>query len=104
MKQKRRFSFKTLAMALTFSSLLLSGAAQAHYDDDDFDDAWLALVPVILYSALSEPRVVVHKRYYREGRLVPRYSRERHHHKKHRRSRSRDHYQYPQRGRHHGRH
>ena len=107
MKQKKRLSFKKLALALVCGGAMISAsAAQAdYYEDDYYDDAYLALVPLIIYSVLSEPRVVVRKRYYREGRLIPRYSRERHHPKKHHRSRSRsrDHYKYPRHGRHHDR-
>ncbi len=114
MKQKTSFSRKAIILALILGSVLLSANAQAYYyeDDDDYyddfyddynDDAWLAIAPFVIYSILSEPRVVVHKRYYREGHLIPRYSR-RHHPKKHQRSRSRDHYRYPQHGRHHKRH
>ena len=108
MKQSKAFSIKRIFIALAFSSLLMSGAAQAYYEDDYYesddyyDDAYLALIPLLLYSALSEPRVVVHKKIYRKGYLNPRYTRQPRHHQKHRKSRSRDHYKYPQRGRHHG--
>jgi hypothetical protein len=115
MKQQTQFSPKAVILALIFGTALLSANAQAYYDDDYddnyyddyydgyYDDAWLALAPLIIYNVLSEPRVVVHKKYYREGRLIPRYSRRHHHPKKHQRSRSRDHYKYPQHGRHHKR-
>jgi len=99
MKKINRVTLKSALLAAIFSSSLLASNAQAH---DDFDDVFSAIIPIIVYEAITRPRVIVHeKRIIREGYLKPRYGREIHKHRKYRRSVSREYYRYPQRGRHH---
>jgi len=109
MKKIYRLTLKTALLAAVFSSSLLAGNAQAYDNyDDDFNDVFSAIIPIIVYEAITRPRVIVReRRIIREGYLKPRYGRKIHKHRKHRRSVSRDHYRYdryrhPQRGRHHG--
>ncbi len=121
MKNRKFGGIKKWMIALAVSGLLLSANAQAH-DDYDYendyaqrsvlDDVLLTVVPLLVYDALSEPRVIVRKRIVTQGRIKPRYSREhakrgRHHrhHRPHRnkaRSHSRGDYKYPVRGSYHG--
>ncbi len=106
MQLQKLFSYKATLVALSIGLLITTGSARADDEYDLFD----ALVPFIIYQAITEPRVVVRKRYYTEGRLIPRYSREYSReysrdyddYPRHRRhSRSRGHYRYPHHGRHH---
>lgn len=45
------FTVKKAALAITLLSLLMTGNAQAHHDDDEY----LSLAPLILYNVLFQP-------------------------------------------------
>ena len=53
MKSIQSFSIKTVAIALTVSSLFMAGNVQAHHNDE-----YLPLAPFILYNVLIRPQHV----------------------------------------------
>lgn len=57
------FSIKTVAIALTVSSLFITSTVQAHHNDE-----YLPLAPLILYNVLIRPRHVQHHSHYHKPR------------------------------------
>jgi len=97
--KKNNLSLKNLAVTLALGGSLLSTNVQAH----DSDDAYLALVPFIVYNVLNQPVYTVRRHYHTEKHYLPRYSRQHHYSKPRRHTRSQEHYRYQQHGKHYSR-